>query len=183
MKVKSLALTLGIAAALCVPLHHSFAAEEDVGAAKATAAEKAFIKKAADGGMTEVEMGQLAAEKGGSDAVKDFGSRMVKDHGKINDELKEVAGKLGVTVPTKISAKHEAAIKKMSALSGAAFDNAYVPDMVTDHKKDIAEFEAAQKTVKSEDLKEFIEHSLETMKDHLQKIEKFDQDTGQEKKS
>ena len=182
MKVKSLALTLGIAAALCVPLHHSFAAEEDAGAAKATAAEKAFIKKAADGGMMEVEMGQLAAEKGGSDAVKDFGSQMVKDHGKANDELKEVAGKMGVTVPAKISAKHQAMITKMSDMSGAAFDNAYVPDMVKDHKKDIAEFEAAQKMVKNEDLKKFIDSTLETMKDHLQKIEKFDQAAGQEKK-
>ncbi len=175
MKIKQFALTLGIAAALCAPLQYSFAADDDASMAKPTAAEKAFMKKAADGGMTEVEMGKIAAEKGGSEAVKDFGNQMVKDHGNMNDKLKELAGKMNVTLPEKVSAKHQAAVEKMSALSGAAFDNAYVPMMVKDHKKDIAEFEAAQKMVKNEDLKDFIGNGLETMKDHLEKIQKFDQ--------
>ena len=122
-----------------------------------------------------IELGQIAAEKGGSDAVKDFGNQMVKDHGKINDNLKELAGKMNVTLPATVSAKHKAAIEKMSGMSGANFDNAYVPAMVKDHKMDIAEFEKAGKMVKNEDLKKFINDSLETMKDHLEKIEKFDQ--------
>ncbi len=175
MNIKTLALTLGIAAALGAPLHYTFAADEDAGTAKPTAMEKTFIKKSADGGMTEVQLGQLAAEKGGSDAVKDFGNRMVKDHGKINDDLKEVAGKMGVTVPTTISAKHKAAVEKMSGLSGAAFDNAYVPMMVQDHKKDVSEWEEAEKTVKNDDLKKFIGDNLPTLKDHLEKIQAFDQ--------
>lgn len=175
MNTKTLALTLGIAVALAAPLQRSFAADADTGMAKATAMEKAFIKKAADGGRTEVELGKIAAEKGGSDAVKDFGNQMVKDHTKINDDLKEVAGKMGVTVPTSVSAKHRADIDKMSGMSGAAFDASYVPMMVKDHKKDIAEFEQAEKTVKNDDLKKFISNSLDTMKDHLQKIQTFDQ--------
>lgn len=175
MKRKTLAVTLGLAALLSLPATQLFAADEDTGMAKPTAAEKAFIKKAADGGMTEVELGKLAAEKGGSDAVKDFGNEMVKDHSKINDDLKEVAGKMNVTVPAKISAKHQAVVEKMSGMSGAAFDNAYVPEMVKDHKKDIAEFEMASKTVKNEDLKKFIDNSLQMMRDHLEKIQKFDQ--------
>lgn len=176
MKIKTLALTLGVAAALCAPWQHGFAADEHT--AQATAAEKMFIKKAADGGMTEVELGKLAAEKGGSDAVKDFGNEMVKDHGKINDNLKEVAAKMNVTVPTKISAKHQATIEKMSAMSGADFDKAYVPAMIKDHEMDIAEFEKADKMVKNEDLKKFIEDSIPMMKDHLEKIKKFDQAKG-----
>ncbi len=175
MKLKTLALTLGVAATLCAPLQLSRAAEEADASMKPTAAEKAFMKKAADGGMTEVELGQIAAEKGGSDAVKDFGKDMVKDHGKINDNLKELAGKMNVTLPTSVSAKHKATIEKMSGMSGADFDNAYVPAMVKDHKMDIAEFEKAGKMAKNEDLKKFIDESLEKMKDHLEMIQKFDQ--------
>ena len=178
MKIKTLACTLGLAAALCAPWQQSFAADED--APKPTAMEKSFIKKAADGGMTEVELGRLASEKGGSDEVKDFGKQMVDDHGKINDNLKEVAAKMNVTVPEKVSAKHHATIEKMSGMSGADFDKAYVKMMVKDHKKDIAEFEKADKQVKNEDLKKFIEDSMETMKGHLEKIEKFDQAKGME---
>lgn len=146
--------------------------------AKPTAAEKAFMKKAADGGMTEVELGKLAAEKGGSDEVKSFGQQMVDDHTKIGDNLKEVAGKMKVTLPEKMSAKHHALVEKMAGMSGADFDKAYVPEMVKDHKKDISEFEAAKGTVKNEDLKKFIDDSLETMKGHLEKIQKFDQAKG-----
>ena len=179
MKIKTLAFTLGLAAALCAPWQQSFAADEDTtGAAKATASEKMFIKKAADGGMTEVELGKLAAEKGGSSDVKDFGNQMVKDHSKINDDLKEVAGKMNVTVPGKLSAKHHATIEKMSGMSGADFDKAYVPAMVKDHEMDIAEFERADKMVKNPDLKKFIEDSIPMMKDHLEKIKKFDQAKG-----
>ena len=179
MKIKTLAFTLGFAAVLCTPWQQSFAADEETAAAaKPTAAEKMFMKKAADGGMTEVELGQLAAEKGGSDAVKDFGSQMVKDHGKINDDLKEVAGKMNVTLPAKVSAKHHDTIEKMSGMSGAAFDKAYVPAMVKDHEMDIAEFEKADKMVKNPDLKKFIQDSIPMMKDHLEKIKKFDQAKG-----
>jgi putative membrane protein len=172
MRTKALMFTLGMVAVLTIPLQRSLA--EDA-SAKPTSAEKAFITKAADGGMTEVELGQLAAKKGGSDEVKNFGSKMVKDHGKINDDLKQVAGKMNVEVPAKISAKHHALIQKMSGMSGADFDKAYVKEMVEDHEMDIAEFEKAQKEVKNEDLKEFIDDSLTVMKDHLEMIKKFDQ--------
>ena len=142
---------------------------------KAGGTDAAFIAKAANGGMTEVELGKLAAEKGASQEVKDFGNQMVKDHSKANDELKEVAGKMNVMVPEKVDAKHQATIEKMSALTGAAFDKAYVKGMVKAHKEDIALFESADKEVKNEDLKKFIENTLPVMKEHLAMIEKFDQ--------
>jgi putative membrane protein len=177
MKTKSITLAFGLAALLSLPLRLSSGAD-GVASNKPTAMEKTFIKKAAGGGIMEVELGRLAAEKGGSDEVKDFGNQMVKDHSKINDNLKEVAAKLNVTMPSGTSSKHHAAIEKMSGLSGADFDKAYVAAMVTDHEKDIAEFEKADKEVKNPDLKKFIEDALPMMKDHLEKIKKFDQAKG-----
>lgn len=173
MRIKRLVFTFGLAVALCLSSQSLFAADENP--AKATSMEKTFIKKAADGGMTEVSLGKLAAEKGESQEVKDFGNQMVKDHSKINDSLKEVAGKLGVTLPEKVNAIHQATIDKMEKMSGAAFDKAYVNAMVMDHEKDVAEFENAGKEVKNEDLKKFIDDSVPTMKEHLDMIKKFSQ--------
>jgi putative membrane protein len=168
---KIFGLTAVVAAAvLCA--HGSLAAEKKM---EATAKEKAFIMKAANGGMTEVELGKVAADKGASQDVKDFGNQMVTDHSRANEQLKEVAGKLGVEVPAKVDAKHQAKIDKMSAMSGAAFDSAYVKEMVADHEKDIAEFENAAKEVTNADLKKFIEETVPTMKHHLEMIKKFDQ--------
>jgi putative membrane protein len=163
-----------MATALSLPLYSSAAAEEK-GEMKATPMEKTFIMKAANGGMTEVEAGKAAAEKGASDAVKDFGTRMVKDHSKANDQLKEVASKMGVSVPDKVDAMHQEKLAKMNKMTGAAFDKAYVMDMIKAHKKDIADFEAADKEVKNADLKKFIEDTVPVMKEHLEMIQKFDQ--------
>ena len=167
---KTLITTVLAASALC--LGSTFAKDKE---AKAGGMDATFIPKAANGGMTEVQLGQMAEEKGASQEVKDFGKQMVKDHSKANDELKEVAGKMNVTVPAKVDAKHQAMIAKMSAMSGAAFDTAYVNGMVKAHKEDIALFEEADKTVKNDDLKKFIEKTIPVMKDHLSMIEKFDQ--------
>jgi putative membrane protein len=176
MKPKTLLTILGISAALCAFSSHTFAADEN--GTKATARERMFIKKAAMGGMTEVALGKVAAQNGGSQDVKDFGNQMVTDHSKINDNLKEVAGKMGVTIPDSLDSMHQAMVDKMSKLSGAEFDKAYVKDMVKDHEKDIAEFDRAKSMVKNDDLKKFIDDSVPTMKDHLDKIKKFDQAKG-----
>src|ERR1700735_1452405 len=70
--------------------------------------DTAFVMKAAQGGMTEVQLGQLASDKGDSQDVKDFGSKMVTDHGKANDELKSIAAAKSLTLPDKLDTKHQA---------------------------------------------------------------------------
>ena len=75
--------------------------------------DTAFIKKAANGGMTEVELGKIAADKGQKQDVKDFGQRMVKDHGKANDDLKSVASKMNAEIPDKVNAKHQASDRQV----------------------------------------------------------------------
>ncbi len=171
MKLKTLVFSIGLAAVIGAPWQATFAADQN---AKANAMETKFIKKAANGGMMEVELGKVAAEKGQSQDVKDFGNRMVKDHSKANDDLKEVASKLGVNVPDKLNARHQAAVDKFSKMSaGDAFDKAYAKDMVKDHEKDISEFEDAQKEVKNPDLKQFIDNTLPVLKEHLELAKKM----------
>jgi putative membrane protein len=169
MKTLTFVLTLGTA----VALSSAFAADKEK-SDKATARETAFIKKATDGGMTEIELGKVAEKNGQKDDVKAFGKQMVKDHGKANDDLKSVASKMNVTVPDKVSAKHRARINKMSKLSGAAFDTAYAKDMVEDHEKDIAEFEKARGEVSNEGLKKFIDDTVPVMKEHLEMAKKME---------
>ncbi len=135
------------------------------------ATDSAFMKKAADGGMAEVELGQLAVQKATSSEVKAFGQRMVDDHGKANDQLKQLAAEKHVDLPLQPSAKHEAMKTKLEALSGSAFDQAYVAEMVKDHKQDVAEFQRQSKTAKDDDVKSFAKQTLPTLKEHLKQIE------------
>jgi len=131
-----------------------------------------FMMKAAQGGMAEVELGQLAQQNGGSQEVKDFGQRMVTDHSKANDELKQLASQEGVALPTNLDAKDKATKERLSKLHGAAFDKAYMHDMVTDHKMDIAEFKHEAGTGNNQAVKDWASKTLPTLESHLSEAEK-----------
>lgn len=137
------------------------------------AADTRFAKEAAIGGMTEVELGKLAASKGSSDKVKQFGQKMVDDHTKAADELKSVAAKNRMTLPTSLDAKHKAMVDKMSAMSGAAFDNAYVAMMVKDHDKDVMDFKNESENGSNADIKSFATKTLPTIQEHDRMIKEI----------
>lgn len=133
-------------------------------------ADKTFMMKAAMGGMAEVQLGQMAAKKGASAAVKQFGQHMVTDHSKANAKLKQVAASEGVTLPADVGAENKAVMAKLSKLSGAAFDRAYVSDMVKDHVEDVGEFAKESKLGKDQAAKGFAAKTLPTLKAHLNMI-------------
>jgi putative membrane protein len=129
--------------------------------------DRTFMAKASQGGMAEVELGQLAASKATNQKVKDFGQRMVDDHSKANDQLKSIASNKGVSLPSDISSKERALIERLSQMSGDTFDKAYMRAMVDDHKTDIAEFEKEANGGQDSDLKTFASSTLPTLKAHL----------------
>ena len=107
-----------------------------------------FLRKAAEGGIAEVKLGQLAAQKASSDDVKDFGQKMVDDHTKLNLDIAQVADSMGVMLPKSMNKEDQAEYDKLNALSGNEFDIEYLTFMVKDHHKDLHEFriEAASPT-------------------------------------
>ena len=131
------------------------------------AVDRHFMRKAGEGGLAEVELGKLATEKGQSDEVKKFGQRMVDDHSKANDQLKQLAESKGVTLPSSLSAKDKSTKAKLEKLSGEQFDRAYMNDMVQDHTKDVSEFQRASTQAKDSDVKSFASQTLPTLQDHL----------------
>jgi putative membrane protein len=109
--------------------------------------DKMFLRKAAEGGIAEVKLGQLAAQKGSED-VKAFGQTMVEDHTKMNLEIAQVADAMGVRLPKSMNKEDLAEYDKLNALSGNDFDMEYLSFMVKDHHQNLHEFrmEAASPT-------------------------------------
>lgn len=132
------------------------------------AADQKFVTDAARGGLAEVGMGQMAQERGRNPQVKAFGERMVRDHGKANEDLKQVATAKGVALPTAMGPEHQQHADRLGKLSGIDFDRAYMKHMVDDHKKDMADFEKAAKSAKDADVKDFAARTLPTLKEHGQ---------------
>jgi len=134
--------------------------------------DKKFADAAAMGGMMEVMMGKLAATNATNAAVKSLGDMMVKDHSKTNDELKKWASKVGYTLPTSLDAEKQKKYDDLKAKKGAEFDRMYADLMVTDHKKDIAEFKKEASEGKETSLKSFASTTLPTLEHHLMESEK-----------
>jgi putative membrane protein len=123
--------------------------------------------------MAEVELGKLAAEKGSTDEVKKFGQRMVDDHSKAGDQLKQIASEKGITVPQQLSAKDRALKDRLSKLSGEDFDKAYMSDMVKDHTQDVADFQRESNAGTDSDIKDFAAKTLPTLQDHLRQAKEI----------
>lgn len=139
------------------------------------AATKKFLTEAIEGNHAEVQMGELAQKNAHSEDVKSFGQMLVADHGKANQKAMEVAKSAGLTPPSGPNAKQKAEYEKLSKRAGAAFDREFVQHMVTDHKKDIAEYRKQAKVKNAAG--QYAEESLPVLQRHL------DTALGLEKKS
>lgn len=132
-----------------------------------------FANKAAIGGMTEVALGKLALTKTSNSGIKKFAQMMVDDHGKANDELKQIAEKKSISLPPTVDAEHQAKIDSMGKLSGANFDSAYVNLMVDGHEKTLTLMQDEASGGKDADLKAFAAKTAPVVKTHLDAINKI----------
>lgn len=129
--------------------------------------DRKFIEKAAQGSLAEVEFGKLAAQKASSSDVKQFGQRMADDHAKANAELQQLASGKGINLPSDLDRSQKREYDKLQKLSGADFDREYTKEMVSDHKKDVKEFQSASKNAKDGDVKNLAAKTLPTLEEHL----------------
>src|SRR5579875_1457525 len=81
-----------------------------------------FATKAAQGGLAEVQLGPLTTQKATDPQVKQFGRRMVHDHGKANSQLMSIAQAQNITLPTTLDSKDQEEYTKLQGMSGNAFD-------------------------------------------------------------
>ena len=133
-------------------------------------ADQDFILAAAQGGMTEVKLGELAIQKGMRDDVKEFAQMMVKDHTAINDDLKALAAQKGVALPDNLDAKHQGMVDKMTALTGSEFDNAYIAEMIKGHKADAKAFKGESAATQDTGIKSFLDKSIPVVEAHLKHV-------------
>jgi len=146
-------------------------------------ADRKFVETAAKDGLAEVELGQLASQRAQSPEVKQFAQRMVQDHGKANDQLKQLASSKGVDMPTQTDKSHQRKMEKLQKLQGAAFDKQYMDDMVKDHKEDVKEFQKQAKSAKDPEVKSFAAQTAPTLQEHLQMAEAAQKTAKGESKS
>jgi putative membrane protein len=131
-----------------------------------------FMTKAASGGMMEVELGKLAQQNASSQQVKDFGTMMVTDHTKANDELKALAGKKSIVLPDSMSQEHMDHVKELRGKKAADFDKSYMDLMVEDHEEDVELFDEAAQNQQDPDVKAFASKTVTVLRKHQEQAKK-----------
>lgn len=134
-------------------------------------ADQDFSVNTAIAGMTEIQAGQLAEQKGMDKDVKDYGKMMVDDHTKAADKLKAIATQKNLTLPSTLTPEMQKNIDDLQAKSGKDFDKAYLDMMISDHKKVISAFEDESKNGSDADIRNFADSTLHTLHHHLDKAE------------
>jgi putative membrane protein len=139
--------------------------------ANRASSDSTFIQEAAQGGLGEVQMAQLALNKTSNQAVKNLANKILTDHTEANSNLKQIASKENVTVPTTLSANDQAEYNKLQALTGTEFDKEYVGYEIQDHKKDIRAFQHEEMHGMNPEVKQWTTKNLPTLKTHLSMAE------------
>lgn len=142
--------------------------------------DKMFVRNAVEGGLAQVQFGQLAAQKGGSDDVKALGQQMVEDHTALNKDLEGLAESMGVMLPKHINKDDQAELDKLNGLSGDAFDTEYLTMMVKNHHHDLRGFRVEAEGTQDEALRDAVVKGAKTIHEHLVKVDELAKSKGVE---
>jgi putative membrane protein len=135
--------------------------------ANLSAADKAFLEKAAQGDMAEIQAAKLAQEKSQSDGVKQFAQKMIDDHTQNDDALDKLAQSKGVTPPTDPSATEQKQASALENLTGAKFDRVYIRDQIKDHQMMLRLMQREASHGTDPELKTFAQQTAATVREHL----------------
>jgi putative membrane protein len=179
VSIGSLALSLGASAWAKDDAREQPTSKETL---KSSTEAQSFLREAAEGGMAEVDMGSLASQRASNPDVKAFGLRMVKDHTAANQDLKSVAAKSNVSIPTTVDAEHKSMHERFASLSGSEFDKAYMKEMTSDHEKDVAAFKKAQSS-SDPNVAAFASRTLPTLEEHLKEAKRVETEVSSQRTS
>lgn len=142
---------------------------------KATVDQNAvdFAQEAASGGMMEVQVGNLAQKDSKNKAIQEYGKMLVDDHTSANNDLKDIASKKNINLPTTVTSDQQDKIDKLSKETGSDFDKDFISMAIDDHQNDIDKFKKAGENITDQDLKDFIVKTLPTLQKHLDKAKEI----------
>ncbi|NDF12713.1 MAG: DUF4142 domain-containing protein [Proteobacteria bacterium] len=141
-----------------------------------TMSKETFVQKASLANLFEIESSQLAINKSQNPEVKKFAQRMVTEHKKTGQELKDLltASQLSIRPETKLDDTHRRLMAKLEDATREDFDNEYISIQTQAHKEAVALFAEYSEHGENGKLKEFAQSTRPTLKDHLKHVESLE---------
>jgi predicted outer membrane protein len=104
--------------------------------------DQEFVREMMASGTAEVQLGQLASQRANSAEVRQFAERMVQDHTKAGEQLKQIASRQGITTAAAADDDHRELMERLSSAKGSEFDREYMQAMVDSHEDVLDELES-----------------------------------------
>jgi putative membrane protein len=140
--------------------------------------DKGVVMDASKSDYTEITFSQLALQKATDPKVKSYAQKMITDHQQLEQEMKPVADKLGVTPVTSLDSEHQQLYDQLNQMSGADFDKAYMQDMDQDHHKALTTLKAAEPTIQDKQLKPIAKKAVKVVAMHTEMADKMVKSMG-----
>ena len=157
----------------------SGATASGAGASTLSRADRKMITDMAMANLSEIEVSRMAQRKSQSEQVKNFAQQMIDDHTKALSEVQQLAQAKGVALPTELDRTHKRKAERMGALSGEAFDRAYMEQAgVADHKRTHGMLQQAQARAKDPDLKALAARTQPIVDQHLNSAQQLHKNTA-----
>ena len=129
--------------------------------------DEAFLKKAAEINLTEIELGKVAQQVSTDPNIKKVAESIVKDHQEANRELDRLAASKGVAVPTEVSIWDRHALNSLEKEQGDKFNKEFLSFNMKGHEKAIALFEREAARTQDPEIKAWAQKMVPALKEHL----------------
>ena len=152
--------------------------KEKVKMMQSPADSKQFAMKAAEGGMYEVKLAQLAQQKSQDQQIKDLAKQLEQDHQAANQQLAQIARQKKIDLPNDLKGECAETYQAFQQLDGKDFDNAFLLCNVTGHLANIAMFQKEAQNGTDPDIKQFASQTLPQLQQHARHISTVAQAAG-----
>lgn len=164
--LKQALLILGTAAAIA-----GCQSTKDLGGMDSPSAsmqDNLFFSATAESNQMEIQESQMAQSMSQNQQVKQFAQKMIDDHTKAGNDLKQLATSKGAMLPTRLDDMHQDMVDKLQKTNGTDFDKCYADQQVKAHEMTIAEVQKEADSGTDSDIKMAARNLIPTLKMHLQ---------------
>jgi putative membrane protein len=138
--------------------------------------EQQFVQKATEGNQLEVRLGELAQDRATNEQVRQLGRRLADEHARADQELRSMAGGADVSPADRPGTDQADVRQRLEGLKGAAFDRAYVEEIIKLHQQDIETFERAAQM--GGQVGAYAQQTLPALRAHLEEAQRVQQQLG-----
>jgi putative membrane protein len=129
-----------------------------------------FLRQASKGGLLEVRLAELAAERAVAPVIQDMATKLLEDHRRANERLKAFAARQQLALPTELG-KHQVDVDRLAQLSGPDFGKAYLKEMIEHHEQAVATFQRQAEEGADPHIRAWAAELVTTLREHLRMVQ------------